>query len=871
MQATNLKTNHLTQPLGIDAGTLFLSWQCAEGVRQTAYEIEVTAGAKTLWASGKILSSMMHTETPTPVPPKMQGQWRIRLWDENDQPGAWSTASFETGLAQADWQGVWVCPETEEPDIDCTDAINAFAKPNWEQKQAALEASGKGQAQPYQPHRPASYLRKTFTAPAGESKRLYITAKGLYAAWLNGKRVGDMVLAPGSFTANKHLGAQTYDVTALVRDGENELLIALGDGWYRSTSGVDGDRDLFGKEVAVLFQLEVDGKAVCVSDDDMEATQCGPIRQNDMQQGEVYDARLEGELSGWHGVKTEPNFLPVTGMNTVPIREREAFAGRLLRTPNGETVLDFGQNMAGYVEMKLTAHAGQKIKLLCGEALDENGNFTQENFQDRNRHKEGGTAQMLELVCKEGENHYKPSFTIMGFRYAKVETDIELTGAEFTAHAVYSEMPVTGSFACGNADVDQLVKNSVWSQKSNFCDIPTDCPTRERAGWTGDMGVFIETGLTLMDCYPVVEKWLAECRLNQYPDGRMANIAPPTSRPGYMTPMLCMSAGWGDAAILVPYVLYKRTGDRKILADNYEMMQKWYAFLLGRAQQTTEEQQTGAYAKYTVLNGLDYGEWCEPGITPMQAMMNPRKSVGTAYLAYSGRLLAEIAQALGKAEDAAQYRDTAEKAVKAYRAAFTDNGKITSDRQCEYVRAIAFALLGEEESQAAADTLNRMVAENGYHLNTGFLSTPFLCEVLAKYGYADTAYKLLLQDTAPSWLYEVKQGATTVWETWTGIDANGHPSESLNHYSYGAICGWLFGGVCGIHLAGETLTIAPTPNPALGWAKAVYDSPVGRIESGWQYAGDAVTYTITVPCNRTAEVTLPDGRSLTLQPGTHTL
>ena len=217
MQATNLKTNHLTQPLGIDAGTLFLSWQCAEGVHQTAYEIEVTAGAKTLWASGKALGSVMHTETPSAVPPKKQGRWRIRLWDENDQPGAWSTASFETGLAQADWQGVWVCPETEEPDIDCTDAINAFAKPNWEQKQAALEASGKGQAQPYQPHRPASYLRKTFTAPAGESKRLYITAKGLYAAWLNGKRVGDMVLAPGSFTADKHLGAQTYDVTALVR------------------------------------------------------------------------------------------------------------------------------------------------------------------------------------------------------------------------------------------------------------------------------------------------------------------------------------------------------------------------------------------------------------------------------------------------------------------------------------------------------------------------------------------------------------------------------------------------------------------------------------------------------------------------------
>ena len=226
MQATNLKTNHLSAPLGMDAGTLFLLWQCAGGVRQTAYEIEVTAGAGTLWTSGKVLGSGMHTETPAAVPPKTQGQWRIRLWDENDQPGAWSEAEFETGLAQSDWQGVWVCPETEEPDIDCIDAINAFAKPNWEQKQAALEASGKGQAQPYQPHRPASYLRKTFTAPAGEGKRLYITARGLYAAWLNGKRVGDMVLAPGSFTADKHLGARTYDVTALVRDGENELLIA---------------------------------------------------------------------------------------------------------------------------------------------------------------------------------------------------------------------------------------------------------------------------------------------------------------------------------------------------------------------------------------------------------------------------------------------------------------------------------------------------------------------------------------------------------------------------------------------------------------------------------------------------------------------
>lgn len=870
MQATNLQTNHLTAPLGMDGGPLFLSWQCTGGLRQTAYEIHLTADDALVWESGKVATQSMHADAPTVEGARVRGSWKVRLWDENNCPGPWSEAWFETGLSTGDWQGLWVDPETAPLDIPGDDAINAFARPNWERKQAEKEAAGKGAAEPYQPHRPASYLRKTFTAPSGRG-RLYITAKGLYEAWLNGVRVGDMVLAPGSFTADKHLGAQTYDVTALLREGENELLIALGDGWYRSTSGVDGDRNLFGDTLGVLFQLEVNGKVVCVSDDTMQATQQGPIRQNDLQQGEVYDARLEGLLSGWHEVQTYRDALPVTGMNTVPIREREAFPGRLFTAPNGETVLDFGQNIAGYVEMTLTAHAGQKVLLTCGETLDENGNFTQENFQDRSRHKEGGTAQMLELICKEGVSHWKPSFTIMGFQYAKVETDADLTGAVFTAHAVYSDMAVTGSFTCGNKAVNRLVANSIWSQKGNFCDIPTDCPTRERAGWTGDMGVFIETGLTLMDCYPVVAKWLKECRLNQYPDGRMANIAPPNSRPGYMTPMLCMSAGWGDAAILVPYALYKRTGDRRILADNYEMMQRWYAFLLGRAQQTTEEQQSGEYAKYTVLNGLDYGEWCEPGVTPMQAMANPRKSVGTAYLAYSGRLLAEIAAVLGRQEEAEAYRATADKAVKAYRAAFTENGVIHSDRQCEYVRAIAFALLGEEESQTAAATLNQMVVDNGYHLNTGFLSTPFLCGVLAQYGYIDTAYRLLLQPEAPGWLYEVNKGANTMWETWTGIDAEGKPHESLNHYSYGAICGWLFGGVCGIHFTDGQLTIAPIPHKALGYAKAVYDSPAGRIESGWRYEGDTVTYEFTIPTNITAHIHLPDGRTRMLSAGTHRL
>lgn len=293
MRAINLKTNHLTAPVGIDAGPLFLSWQCADGVRQTAYEIQLTANGEMLWHSGKTEGAAMHADVPAVGGSRVSGCWRVRLWDENDVPGAWSEARFETGLAQCDWVGEWVDPETEPIDIPGDDAINAFAHPNWERKQAEKEAAGKGAAESYKPHRPASYLRKSFTASKGEA-RLYITAKGLYAAWLDGKHIGDMVLAPGSFTGNKHLGAQTYDVTALLHEGENELLIALGDGWHRSTGGVDGDRDLFGDTLGVLFQLEVDGKPVCVSDDTMQATQCGPIRQNDMQQGEVYNVLEAG-------------------------------------------------------------------------------------------------------------------------------------------------------------------------------------------------------------------------------------------------------------------------------------------------------------------------------------------------------------------------------------------------------------------------------------------------------------------------------------------------------------------------------------------------------------------------------------------------
>ena len=875
MRAIALKTEYMNNPVGIDILQPRLSWLCSDGLRQKAYELRTFRGEEEIWLSGRIESREMYAFYTAPLKSRDRIRWQLRLWGENDEPGPWSEeAFFEMGLLDpGDYTAKWIDPE---PVCDS------------------------------EAHKPASYLRKSFKLEESvRSARLYITAHGLYEAWINGQRIGNFVLMPGTSSYGRRLHIQTYDVTPLLREGENEVLVILGDGWYRSCSGVDGDRNLYGEDAALYFQLEADGKPLCLSDESWEATQDGPIRMNDMQQGEIVDAR-RGLSTGWHGVRSE-NFGTenLCASNCVQITEHERFAGRLFTTPNGETVIDFGQNMAGYVEFTLSAHAGDILILTHGETLDENGNFTQENFQDRKRHKEGGTRQQVVYTCREGMNEYKTKFSIWGFRYAKVETSADLTDASFTAIAVYSDMEQLGWFDCDNPLVNQLVENTLWSMKSNFCDVPTDCPTRERAAWTGDMGVFIDTGLYLMDCAPVVRKWLGECRINQYPDGKIANIAPKNNRPTFTTELLAGSTGWGDASILVPWAVYQRNGDKRILEENAEMMRRWYAYLESRAGQkqaapnmdaipeqyramlksippealrelikkfTPPEGPENPYADYAIETGTDYGEWCEPDVDAIGQMGKPQSKVATAYYALSGRLLSEISSLLGDKERAEVYAAISNGAKQAFRFLAAPDGKIISDRQAEYVRAISFDLLDEDEKQLAAADLNKLVIRCGYHLNTGFLSTPSLCPVLAEYGYTETAYRLLLQDTPPGWLYEIKRCATTVWEEWDGVNEKGEVKASLNHYSKGAICGWLFSGICGIRMKDGCIMLRPQPNPLLGRAEARYRSPLGEIVSGWRYDPDGtIRYHFSIPANATADVILPDGRACALGPGKYNL
>ncbi|MCR5772380.1 MAG: glycoside hydrolase family 78 protein [Butyrivibrio sp.] len=714
----------------------------------------------------------------------------------------------------------------------------------------------------------AGYLKKRFEYKEGRAT-LYATAHGLYQISINGQEITKARLTPGCDDYDIRLQYQEYDVTSFLKQGDNEIFVILGDGWYRGCNGIDGIRNLYGKDMSFIcsmFTDKDDSDPILVTDESWLASQDGGILLTDLELGETCD--MGKEITDWH----EATSLRFDNSNLVEqkspyVTEHEVFEGKLLVTPAGENVFDFGQNLAGYTHIKIKdAKCGDKVKLIHGETLDENGNFTIANFQPGDRNKSGGIKQEINLICKEGTNEFKPHFSMFGFRYAKLVTDIPVENIEVSSIAVYSDMKQTSFFECSNKDVNKLFQNSIWSMKSNFCDIPTDCPTRERAGWTGDAAVFVKTGLYLMDCGKVFKKWLANVRALQHEDGKMAYICPKNSNPGKISEMFSASVGWGDSAVIVPWNLYCMSGDKEILSSNYNMMKKWVDFLKQRAGKSKLKNRFGKnpYRKYIIDTGMDYGEWCEPGADVMKTMTeafkNGQPEVATAYFAYSSRILSKVADILGHDEDSRHYAEISVNATNAYRHLTLKDGHITSMRQCEYVRPLAFGLLEEKDAIIAAKDLNELVIKNGYHLNTGFLSTPFLCKVLADYGYIDTAYRLLLQKEYPSWLYSVEKGATTIWETWDGIRKDNTVHDSLNHYSYGAISGWLISGICGINYAHDKLVIKPVPNKQLEYAKARFESPEGTIISEWKYNKDIVSIHMEIPKGVEADIITPDGK-----------
>ena len=834
MKICNLQVNHLTEPVGIPGENIRLTWTLEGGKYQTAFQVTATdKDGHVLEDSGKVVSREMVYRLHKALPPRAVVRIAVTAWDENDAP-AESAITVVTGIEKTAWKAKWINPELKtDPKV----------------------------------MKPASYLKKTFIVDRTEEAWLYITSHGIFNAWINGKEISPNQLMPGTSQIDKRLMVQTIPVSEYLREGENEILVSLGDGWYRGSMGFDQIKNMFGTDVSLLCQLELGGKPVLISDESWWASQNGPLGLNDMMAGEEYDARKE-QITDWHGVKIENfGYSNLIGVDNVPMRRKEKFAAKLITTPAGEKVLDFGQNFAGYVELDITAKAGDEIILTHGETLDKDGNFTIENFQARKCR----TEQRVHYICKDGRNTYHPTKCYFGFRYVKVETSLPIDGSEFTGIAVYSDMRQTGFFECGVQEVNQLFSNALWSMKSNFVDVPTDCPQREKSGYSGDCQAYIRTAVYLMDCYSVYAKWIREQAATQGKDGFIRQVAPYAGKRHYAD----AGAAWCDSLEIVPYYLWKAYNDPALGEEIYENMKAWIGYELKKASKTRFSNRKllpKELKPYLLDKGFLWGEWLEPGSDVVaytrDIMFHGDPEVGTAYLYHGCCILKEFAQLLGKTEDAAFFADAAEKAKQAYRYVYTENGMVKDSlRQCRYVRPIALELLNENEKKANAAVLAQKIKDNGNKLNTGFLTTNQLCRVLTEQGQTETAYDLLLQRECPGWLYPVSKGATTIWETWDGIKEDGTCYNSFNHYSYGAIVGWLIECACGIRVSDGKITIQPHPDKRLGHAGAVYDSPFGAIKSAWKYDEDALEIKVTVPCNGEADVILPNGENHHLTAG----
>ena len=848
MNAVNLKTEYLKNPLGIDITAPRLFWNCDGGVTQTAYQVVCRdENGKILWDSGKISGSAMRVQyAGDKLKSRSRVLWQVRLWDENGQPGEWSeNASSELGLLDpADWQAVWI-----------TGNYRVNKKRRY----------------------PVDCFRKVFSVAAVKKARLYATACGVYEGKLNGKRIGDFIMAPGITDYRKRVQYQTYDVTELLQSGENELTFRLADGWYRGSCGAWGLKNQYGTETRLLAQLELtmtDGTLQTIATDgSWDWSNDGPIRFADNQDGEIVDAACVPSYDR-KAKETSHPVIP-TASNNVPVTEHERLKPTCITTPSGKTVLDFGQNIAGYVVFTVRGKRGQRIFLRFGEMLDAQGEFTQKNIQCSSK-KVTTPLQQVDYTCKEGVNHYKTTFAIFGFQYVLVETEVPFQAGDFTAIAVYSDMERTGFFESSNSLLNKFVENTVWSAKNNHADLPTDCPTRERHGWTGDAQIFFKTASYLFAYAPMAKKYLHDVFDWQEKSGRLPHIVPDGGADFYMRTMNG-SVGWSDVGILIPERYAHMFADDSIAREFYDGMVSYARFMERRCGKTmpifAERIRLPKDAKkYLVNSGQSYGEWAEPtevsGGFDWKDFSAPHPEVPTAYTAHVLELMADIAQKLGHAEDAQEFRTYSDGCKKAYQALVrTEKYKLDTDRQAQLVSPLYFDLLDENQTKYARKRLITALENFGWRLGTGFLSTPLILDALADIDL-EAAYRLLENEELPGWLCMPKNGATTIWEAWEGPNSVGGGIGSLNHYSKGAVVEWLFSSMCGIAVAGENhFTIAPRPGGHFTYAKASYRSIFGTVESGWKKENGTWIFDIAVPANCTAEIVLPETAPQTVSAG----
>ncbi|WP_326824775.1 glycoside hydrolase family 78 protein [Streptosporangium sp. NBC_01756] len=826
---------HHLLPFGIGESAPRLSWTVTTdipGWTQQAYEIELSDGTCT----GRVESpeSVLLPWPGGELGSRERRAVRVRVHGRDGSAGDWSPWSWaETGLLDtADWQA------------------GAAAPP--------LELLGP-------PDGPALLLRRDFTLHGPVDRaRLYVTAHGLHETEINGRVVGDEVLAPGWTSYGHRLRYRTHDVTHLLREGANAVGATLADGWYRGRLGFRGGKsDVYGERTALIAQLEItyaDGTTDIVVTDGTWQCAPGPVTAASLYEGEKYDARLLP--AGW----SRPGFddatwLPADALPHDPallvaptgpqVRRVETLDSvETIIGPDGETILDFGQNISGRLRIRVQGPAGHTVTLRHAEVL-ENGALGVRPLR---------TALALDTYTLRGDctaEVWEPRFTVHGFRYAQIDGwPGELDLAAVQAVVCHTDMRRTGDFTCSDPLLTRLHDNVVWSMRGNFVDIPTDCPQRdERLGWTGDIQVFGPAAAFLYDCAGMLSSWLQDLAAEQRQYGTVPLYVPWVDLGPFTNDE--PTAVWGDAAVVLPWTLYRRTGDLDVLRRQYPSMTAWVdqiAELVGESFLWDE--------------GFQLGDWLDPTAPPdrpFDAQTDPGL-VATAYLAYSARLLAETAALLGHAEDERRYQELAGRVRAAFDAAYVSlEGKVAGDSQTGYALALRFGLIdGAERRAHAGERLVELVRANGHRIGTGFVGTPLICDALAEAGACDDAYRLLLQTECPSWLYAVTMGATTVWERWDSMLPDGtiNPGEmtSFNHYALGAVADWMHRTLAGLAPAApgyRRMLVRPRPGGGLTHARATHVTPYGRAEVSWERSGGRLTLHVLVPPSTTATVHLP--------------
>ena len=660
-----------------------------------------------------------------------------------------------------------------------------------------------------------------------------VSAYGTYKPFLNGEEVGRWVMAPGWTSYANRIQFQTYDVE--LKKGKNVLEISVGLGWTPFNSfRANGTSAL--PVIASLAIPQTDGSVTYVKTDESWLVSESPVRFSTIYDGEVYDANFTPSFDQ-NAVKSSlaSNYLIPQQGEDVITHERIP-AQKIITTPLGETVIDFGQEVTGYVEFHICGRKGDECCIKHAEVLDAAGNFYTENLRS--------AKQEMRFICDGRPHLHKPSHTFYGFRFIRLENwpeDVKLEN--FTAVVVHSDLKRTGWFECSDPMVNQLFKNTVWGQKGNFLDVPTDCPQRdERLGWTGDAQAFARTAALIFDVEKFFDKWLEDLIYDQYANGQVPNVIPNTfsDRGGG-------SSAWADCATIIPWQMYLAYGNRALLLRQFRSMKKWVDYM---DQHSTDDLWQGEW---------HFGDWLN-----LDDDKTKNDVLATAFFAYSTQLLVNAGHVLGL--DVSYYEARIPQIKAAFCRAYMENGVMKVDGQTGCVLTLAFDLCPEEDRPKVAAQLNRLVSECG-HLKTGFVGTPYLNHVLCRYGYSETAYTILLRREYPGWLYPITQGATTIWEHWDGIRPDGtmwsKDMNSFNHYAYGAVCDWLFGGVAGINPDPENpgyrhILFHSYPDRRLSYARAALESRHGRIESGWQVEGDRIRFTFLVPEGCTATVTVGD-------------